>query len=144
MAYGSTDRKDAGGKVTIPANSELTFTIQLLEVRTPVTKPSGLVVTDLVTGTGKECPPSATVKVHYRGTLADGREFDSSYARQEPIEFQLAGLIKGWQEGIPGMKVGGKRKLVVPYHLAYGEAGSPPSIPGYATLTFEIELLDVK
>ena len=106
--------------------------------------PSGLVIQDLVVGTGKECPPGATVTVHYRGTLENGTEFDSSYKRGQPATFPLANLIKGWQEGIPGMKVGGKRKLTCPYPIAYGEAGRPPSIPPKATLIFEIELVDVK
>ena len=106
--------------------------------------PTQLVSEDLVVGSGKECPKGATVKVHYRGSLTDGKEFDSSYKRGQPIEFPLPNLIKGWQEGIPGMKVGGKRKLTIPYQLGYGERGSPPSIPPKATLVFEIELLGVR
>ncbi|MFM9994631.1 MAG: FKBP-type peptidyl-prolyl cis-trans isomerase [Phycisphaerales bacterium] len=139
MAYGSKDRvNQATGEVTIPANSELTFTIQLVEIKVPVK------IEDLVVGTGKECPRGATVKVHYRGTLMNGTEFDSSYARNEPIEFSLGGVIRGWQEGVPGMKVGGKRKLTIAPDYAYGAAGAPPTIPPNATLVFEIELLDVK
>jgi FKBP-type peptidyl-prolyl cis-trans isomerase len=87
------------------------------------------------------------VKVHYRGTLKPeqgGTEFDSSYKRNEPISFRLADLIQGWQIGIPGMKVGGKRKLTIPWKMAYGERGSPPAIPAKADLIFEIELLGVK
>ena len=105
---------------------------------------NGLIIEDIEVGTGDECPAGATVKVHYRGALKDGTEFDSSYARGEPIEFPLGNLIKGWQEGIPGMKVGGKRKLTIPYQLGYGEAGSPPAIPARAELTFDIELLGVR
>ncbi|MEM9167883.1 MAG: FKBP-type peptidyl-prolyl cis-trans isomerase [Planctomycetota bacterium] len=100
-------------------------------------------INDLTVGEGTECPAGATVKVHYRGTLMDGTEFDSSYARGEPIEFPLNNLIQGWQEGIPGMKVGGKRELVIPWSKAYGERGSPPAIPPRADLKFEIELLGV-
>lgn len=148
MAYGSRDRVDrATGRVVIPADSELTFIVQLVEVRTPTPPPqphAGLTIEDIVVGTGRECPRGATVKVHYRGTLADGTEFDSSYRRNEPIEFALSGVIRGWQEGVPGMKVGGKRRLVIPPDMAYGAAGMPPVIPPNATLTFEIELLDVK
>jgi FKBP-type peptidyl-prolyl cis-trans isomerase len=85
--------------------------------------------------------------VHYKGTFKkDGKTFDSSYDRGEPIEFKLAEgmLIKGWTEGIPGMRVGGKRKLSIPYAMAYGEHGRPPAIPAKADLNFEVELLDVK
>lgn len=110
----------------------------------PVTTADGLVIEDLVVGTGKECPKGATVTIHYRGTLTDGKEFDSSYSRNQKATFPLDQLIKGWQEGIPGMKVGGKRKLTIPYQLAYGEAGRPPVIPPKATLIFDIELFDVK
>jgi len=102
-----------------------------------------LMVEDLTPGDGAECPAGATVNVHYKGTLMDGTVFDSSYDRGQPIDFPLANLIPGWQQGIPGMKVGGKRKLTIPYSLAYGERGSPPVIPPRADLVFEIELLGV-
>ena len=105
---------------------------------------TGLKIEDSVVGDGKVCPPDAIVRVHYRGTLMDGTEFDSSYKRGQPIEFPLANLIKGWQEGIPGMKIGGKRKLTIPYQLGYGVHGSPPAIPPKADLVFEIELLGVR
>ncbi len=106
--------------------------------------PGGLVVEDVEVGEGAECPSGATVRVHYKGTLTDGRQFDSSYDRGEPIEFPLPNLIQGWQEGIPGMRVGGKRRLEIPYRMGYGERGAPPSIPPRADLVFEIELLAVK
>lgn len=102
-----------------------------------------LQIEDIEVGNGDECQPGATVNVHYRGTLMDGTEFDSSYKRGEPITFPLDNLIQGWKEGIPGMKVGGKRKLVIPYAKAYGERGAPPSIPPRSDLVFEIELLGV-
>ncbi len=102
-----------------------------------------LEIEDMQVGAGPECPAGATVNVHYKGTLMDGTVFDSSYERGEPVEFPLRNLIPGWQKGIPGMKVGGKRKLTVPYALAYGEHGSPPVIPPRADLLFEIELLGV-
>lgn len=101
-------------------------------------------IEDLVVGTGAECKPGATVKVHYRGSLLDGTEFDSSYKRGQPIEFALEDLIVGWQEGIPGMRVGGKRKLTVPWAKAYGAQGKPPRIPPKSDLVFEIELLGTK
>lgn len=102
---------------------------------------TNLIIEDLNSGDGMECPQGATVEVHYKGTLMDGTVFDSSYDRGESINFPLNNLIQGWQEGIPGMKVGGKRKLTIPYAKAYGEFGSPPAIPAKADLIFEIELL---
>jgi len=108
------------------------------------TLPSGVIIEDLVVGTGDPCPPDATVTIHYRGTLKDGTEFDSSHRRGQPATFALASLIQGWQEGIPGMMKGGKRKLTIPYRMAYGEAGRPPVIPPKADLDFEIELFEFK
>lgn len=104
---------------------------------------SGLIFTSLKAGTGRSPSPSDTVKVHYRGTLTDGTEFDSSYKRGQPIEFPLNGVIPCWTEGVQKMKVGEKAKLVCPSDIAYGDRGSPPAIPGGATLVFEVELLDI-
>lgn len=107
----------------------------------------GLEIEDVVVGKGKEAKLGSKITVHYRGTLAkNGQEFDSSYKRNEPITFELAEgrLIKGWTEGIPGMKVGGKRKLHIPYAMAYGEQGTPGGPIGpKEDLNFEVELKDV-
>ena len=106
-------------------------------------KPSGLVYTELVAGTGASPTPSDKVKVHYTGTLTDGTVFDSSVQRGQPAEFTLGGVIPCWQEGVALMKKGGKARLVCPSDIAYGDAGSPPKIKGGATLVFEVELLDI-
>lgn len=105
---------------------------------------SGLVYLSLLEGTGANPKPSDTVKVNYRGTLPDGKEFDSSYKRGKPIEFKLDGVIKCWTEGLQKMKVGGKAKLVCPASIAYGETGAGDLILPGATLVFEVELLDIK
>jgi peptidylprolyl isomerase len=105
--------------------------------------PVDLAVTDLILGDGAEATPGAEVLVHYVGVdFASGDEFDSSWGRGEPIKFPLRGLIQGWQDGIPGMKVGGRRQLVCPPHLAYGAAGGGHRLSG-RTLIFVIDLLDV-
>ena len=105
---------------------------------------SGLIFFSTVTGTGKQPAVTDTVSVHYKGTLMDGTEFDSSYKRGQPAEFPLNGVIKCWTEGVAKMKVGGKAKLVCPSDIAYGDRGSGASIPGGATLVFEVELLGIK
>ena len=106
--------------------------------------PSGLIVVSTKPGEGKSPVPTDVVKVNYRGTLTDGTEFDSSYKRNQPAEFPLNGVIKCWTEGLQKVKVGGKAKLICPYDIAYGERGAPPTIPGYSTLVFEVELLEIK
>jgi peptidylprolyl isomerase len=105
--------------------------------------PTELVITDLVVGDGAEASPGDTVDVHYVGIEYDtGEEFDSSWNRGESIAFPLRGLIAGWQDGIPGMRVGGRRQLVIPPELAYGAAGSGHRLSG-KTLIFVIDLLGV-
>src|SRR5262245_54565715 len=111
-----------------------------------VTTASGLQYQDIVIGTGAEAKAGNTVSVHYTGWLTDGTQFDSSRNRGQPIEFQIGTpyIIQGWNEGITGMKVGGKRKLTIPPSIAYGADGRPPVIPPNATLKFDIELMGVK
>jgi FKBP-type peptidyl-prolyl cis-trans isomerase len=101
--------------------------------------------TDLVVGTGAEATNGKKVSVHYVGTLTNGSKFDSSRDRDEPFAFSLGRgqVIKGWDEGVLGMRVGGKRKLVIPPDMGYGKRGFPPVIPPDSTLIFEVELLDV-
>ncbi len=110
-----------------------------------VEQKSGLKVWDVKEGEGDSCPIGATVKVHYTGWLTDGTEFDSSKkSGRNPVEFPLALLVKGWQEGVPGMKPGGIRRLYVPAELGYGAKGAGGQIPPDATLVFVIELIDAK
>merc|ERR1711960_8528 len=104
--------------------------------------PSELVIEDIIVGDGAEAVPGADVEVHYVGVEYDsGEEFDSSWNRGETIQFPLRGLIQGWQDGIPGMKAGGRRELVIPPHLAYGPAGG--HFLGGKTLIFVIDLMQV-
>jgi peptidylprolyl isomerase len=111
-----------------------------------VTTPSGLKYVDIVEGTGEMPKKGQTVEVHYTGTLEDGRKFDSSRDRNQPFDFPLGAgrVIKGWDEGISSMKVGGQRKLIIPPDLGYGSRGAGGVIPPNATLIFDVELLEIK
>ena len=111
-----------------------------------ITTASGLQYQDLITGTGAAVKAGDIVSVHYTGWLEDGTKFDSSLDRNQPFDFTVGqgGVIKGWDEGLVGMQVGGKRKLVIPSNLGYGSAGAGGVIPPNATLVFEVELLEIK
>ena len=113
---------------------------------TEITTASGLKYTDLVVGTGATPQKGQTVTVHYTGTLENGKKFDSSRDRGAPADFRIGvgAVIPGWDEGLMSMKVGGRRKLVIPSALGYGTRGRPPDIPGNSTLIFDVELLGVK
>lgn len=105
-----------------------------------------LQIEDIIVGTGAVAKTGDTVVMNYLGTLQNGQKFDSSYDRNQPFEIQIGvgQVIKGWDEGVPGMKIGGKRKLIIPPDMAYGAQGAGDIIPPNATLIFEVELLDIK
>ena len=111
-----------------------------------VTTASGLKYLDVVEGDGPSPERGQTIQVHYTGTLENGKKFDSSVDRGQPYEFPIGTgrVIKGWDEGLMTMKVGGKRKLIIPPTLGYGPQGSPPKIPPNATLLFDVELVSIK
>jgi FKBP-type peptidyl-prolyl cis-trans isomerase len=115
-------------------------------VTTNMNSVTELKIEDIKEGTGDMAVSGKRVTVNYAGTLTDGTKFDSSYDRNEPFSFNLGmgEVIQGWDQGISGMKVGGKRKLTIPSNLAYGDNGIPGAIPGGATLIFEVELLKVE
>jgi len=142
---------------SIPPNSTLIFEVELFNIEKPIvdldfnlpaeekTLESGLRYLDHVKGTGEEATSGKEVVVHYSGYLADGTKFDSSHDRGTPFTFVLdqGRVIKGWDEGVAGMKKGGKRTLIIPPELGYGERGAGGVIPPNATLMFEVELLDI-
>lgn len=140
FACGGKGDRDRDGKL-------VGFSPSLGVDTTKMTKtPSGLRYQDLAVGEGAEATAGKTVSVHYTGWLPNGEKFDSSRDRDQPFGFTLGAgqVIAGWDEGVAGMKVGGRRKLVIPPDLGYGTAGAPPDIPPGATLVFDVELLNVR
>ncbi|MBX9737741.1 MAG: FKBP-type peptidyl-prolyl cis-trans isomerase [Phycisphaerales bacterium] len=136
LAFGEAGVKDKGGKVVIPANAEMIFEVELENV---------FGMTEEIQGGGEEIKDDTRFLVTYRGTLAsDGTEFDSNIGKGKPATFSLGGLISGWRVGLQGAKVGCKRRMVIPWQLAYGEAGSPPKIPGKADLVFDVEIVGIE
>ena len=121
----------------------MTLATVVAQAGTPETTPSGLIYESLNEGSGEKASPQATVQVHYRGTLANGNEFDSSYKRGQPATFPLNRVIPCWTEGVAKMREGGKAKLICPPGIAYGSRGAGSAVPPDATLTFEVELLKI-
>jgi len=134
-----------GAPKTAAATNTTATKIELQGNKTMSAATNGFIVEDTTVGTGKEAKSGDKVQVHYRGTLMDGTKFDASYDRDEPFNFQIdvSSVIKGWHQGVAGMKEGGKRVLTIPPALAYGARGAGGVIPPNATLKFEIELLKV-
>lgn len=142
LAYG----EDGAGDV-IPPNAVLVFDVEVVGARSNQYPEEGdLEIEELEAGTGAEAVPGDTVSVHYTGWLEDGTKFDSSLDRGEPIEFPLGVgyVIPGWDQGLVGMKEGGRRRLTIPSHLAYGANGAGGVIPPFATLVFEVNLVRVQ
>ena len=141
---------EALGETTAVGNVSQPAMSTIISEPTPVGQEkkaaSGMTYMTEKEGTGEMAKPGQTVKVDYVGRLENGTKFDASADRGVPLEFKIGvgRVIKGWDEGIPGMKVGEKRKLIIPSHMGYGAAGQPPTIPANSTLIFEVELLDAK
>ena len=145
---------DRGAPPDIPGGATLVFEIEMVRVWTAPPKDAkewkdvagaeGLKAWDVKEGKGEPCKPGATVTIHYTGWTTDGKIFDTSHKNGSPATFPLNRLIQGWQLGVPGMKPGGVRRLLIPGPLAYGEKGRPPAIPPNATLIFEMELIESK
>lgn len=133
--------KNTASLSLIVALTSLAFAAQAATVET---LPSGVKVSHTTVGTGDNPKASDTVKVHYRGTLADGKEFDSSYKRNAPATFPLSRVVPCWTEGMQKIKVGGKATLTCPPATAYGDRGAGGVVPPNATLTFEVELLAIE
>jgi FKBP-type peptidyl-prolyl cis-trans isomerase FkpA len=143
FAMSSCTKKEEAAQPTSATTNTTTMTNTAGPTGAPVTE---LKIEDTKVGTGKVAESGKTVSVHYSGYLTDGKKFDSSLDRGQPFKFTLGGgqVIKGWDQGIVGMKVGGKRKLTIPPSMGYGERGAGGVIPPNATLIFDVELLDVQ
>lgn len=143
------------GVVLAPSGGSTGTTVATLKIPADISKkpvvtvpkgpaPSHLVVKDLITGTGQAATAGSTVTVNYVGVLyKTGKTFDSSWSRGQPSTFQLSSVIKGWSQGMVGMRVGGRRELIIPASLGYGKAGSPPTIPPNSPLVFVVDLISV-
>jgi len=128
---------------TVEAKASVAFLERMAAEPGAELLPSGLVFTELVAGSGEKPSATSKIKVHYHGTLRDGRVFDSSVDRGVPVDFVLNQVVPCWGEGLQRMAVGGKAKLVCPPNLAYGAQGRPPQIPGNSALVFEVELIEI-
>ncbi len=137
LAYGEKGIEDV-----IPGNATLTFEFRLLRIDAKGAKPM-IEIEEVTPGEGPEAKEGDTIEVHYIGTFLDGKKFDSSRDRDEPLTVIIGktGLIKGFTQGVTGMKLGQRRKVTIPYDLAYGEAGRPPTIPKMSTLVFDLEIM---
>ena len=134
----------ASGRPPMPSASGLVRPSAQPSPPAPAAPEGKLEITDVVAGKGDAVKTGDNISVHYVGTLKDGTKFDSSRDRGTPFDFQVGGrVIDGWNKGVVGMKPGGKRKLVIPWSMAYGERGAPPKIPPKSDLVFEIELLKI-
>jgi FKBP-type peptidyl-prolyl cis-trans isomerase FkpA len=135
------------GRAEAPTDTESTQTTPASEnvVTTDTDIPDNLIIEDVLVGTGSAVKSGDSIVIHYAGTLTDGTLFDNSYDRGEPFETQIGvgNVIRGWDLGVPGMKVGGRRRLTIPAELGYGEQGTQ-NIPPGSTLIFELELLEIK
>lgn len=139
-----TPLDESSAKPSRPTGDSVGMTLDLPSIEDPAWKAGpegGLKVWDVTEGTGDPVPAGSAVRVHYTGWLTDGTIFDSSVKRNESIEFSLDGVIRGWTVGIPGMKIGGIRRLYIPSELGYGSRGSGRSIPPNSPLVFEVKLL---
>jgi FKBP-type peptidyl-prolyl cis-trans isomerase len=142
-AFGNPAQPDASFTMQTQPPKPAAIPVPALPIVSTKTLDSGIVIEEMKIGEGYEVPPGGVVVAHYHGTLkADGKVFDSSFERGEPIAFPLAGVIPGWQDGVPGMKVGGVRRLTIPAAKGYGEQGRGATIPPNADLVFVIQLVD--